>query len=125
MTIPTCLAFCSTSNNPPHGDSTRPRQAQYAALSLGRQCFCSTHLSLLSERLNESERCIFSCDGNASQICGGPDALTLYNLTLAEKEEDGEDGKGFMTTGIAWSRFSGAAGYGTLAVVTLVIAAIL
>ena len=41
-------------------------------------------------------------------------ALTLYNLTAADSK-----------TGRAWSQFSGAAGYGTLAVVTLVIAAVL
>jgi hypothetical protein len=40
--------------------------------------------------------------------------LTLYNLTVVESQ-----------TGIAWSQFSGAAGYGTLAVITLAIAAFL
>lgn len=111
MTIFACLSFCSNSQ-------TKGRPTQYAGLTAGRQCFCSSQLSLLSERLNESERCIFSCDGNSSQICGGPDALTLYNLTA---EMEGE----FKTTGIAWSQFSGAAGYGTLAVITLVVAAVL
>jgi hypothetical protein len=40
--------------------------------------------------------------------------LTLYNLTAVEYK-----------TGRAWSQFSGAAGYGTLAVITLVIAALM
>jgi hypothetical protein len=81
---------------------------------LGRECWCGQHLSELSEKLNESTRCIYSCNGNSSEICGGPAALTLYNLTAVDSQ-----------TGIAWSQFSGAAGYGTLAVITLIIAAFL
>jgi hypothetical protein len=80
----------------------------------GRECWCSQHLSDLSEKLNDSSRCKYSCNGNSSEICGGSDALTLYNLTELDYK-----------TGRAWSQFSGAAGYGTLAVITLVIAAIL
>lgn len=81
--------------------------------TLGRECYCSPYLSSLSEKLPDS-RCIYSCVGNASEICGGQLALTLYNLTGADSK-----------TGIAWSQFSGAAGYGTLAVITLIIAAVL
>ena len=79
----------------------------------GRECYCSPYLSALSEKLPDS-RCIYSCVGNASEVCGGQLALTLYNLTDADSK-----------TGIAWSQFSGAAGYGTLAVITLIIAAVL
>ena len=81
---------------------------------LGHQCWCSQHLSGLSEKVNESTRCTSVCEGNASEICGGSTALTLYNLTAVEYK-----------TGRAWSQFSGAAGYGTLAVITLVIAALM
>ena len=79
----------------------------------GRECYCSPYLSALSEKLPDS-RCIYSCVGNASEVCGGQLTLTLYNLTSADSK-----------TGIAWSQFSGAAGYGTLAVITLIIAAVL
>lgn len=79
----------------------------------GRECYCSPYLSALTEKLSDS-RCIYSCVGNASEVCGGQLALTLYNLTAADSK-----------TGIAWSQFSGAAGYGTLAVITLIIAAVL
>ena len=81
--------------------------------STGRECYCSPYISALSEKLNDSE-CIYSCIGNESQVCGGRLALTLYNLTAAESK-----------TGIAWSQFSGAMGYGMLAAITLVIAAVM
>ena len=65
-------------------------------------------------KLNESAHCIFACNGNASEICGGQLAITLYNLTDVSK-----------TGGVALSLGSGAAWYGIVALVTLVAAALL
>lgn len=82
-------------------------------MSPGRECYCSPYLSALSEKLPDS-RCIYSCVGNASEVCGGRLALTLYNLTGSAASKEGR----------AWRLFDGAAGYGTLAVVTLIFAAV-
>ena len=103
MTPSTCLKYCSVGKTGP---------SQYAGLEYGRECWCGQELSDLSDKLNESSKCMYSCAGNSSEVCGGHLALTLYNLTSDD-----------LKTGIAWSRFSGAAGYGTLALVTLMIAA--
>jgi len=80
----------------------------------GRECYCGAYLSSFSEKLNETARCIYACNGNSSQVCGGQLALTLYNLTSHSK------------TGIAWSLGSSQpAWYGIAAFVTLVAAAML
>lgn len=87
---------------------------QYAALQLGNECWCGSKLSVLSEKLNESSKCTQPCSGNSSEVCGGQLTLSLYNMTTIDSK-----------TGIAWSQFSGAAGYGTLAVITLILAALM
>lgn len=81
--------------------------------SAGRECWCGAYLSALSEKLNDSN-CIYACDGNASEVCGGQLTLSLYNLTSTSK------------TGIAWSVISGQpAWYGTAALAMLIVAALL
>ena len=99
MTIQSCLTYCSISS------------MQYAGLEYGRECYCAKYLSSFSEKLNDS-RCLFACNGNASEICGGSLAITLYNRTSSSE------------TGVAWS-LGGANWYGVMGVVTLVIAALL
>ncbi|KAH9845868.1 putative fungistatic metabolite [Teratosphaeria destructans] len=100
LTISSCLKFCASS--------------QYAGLEYGRECYCGAYLSSLSTKLNDS-RCVYACDGNSSEVCGGADALTLYNLTSSAK------------TGVApWSLiYSQPAWYGMAALVTLILAATL
>ncbi|KAF2773646.1 WSC-domain-containing protein [Teratosphaeria nubilosa] len=100
MMTSSCLKFCAS--------------AQYAGLEYGRECYCGAYLSSLSTKLNES-RCVYACDGNSSEVCGGADALTLYNLTSSAK------------TGVApWSLVSSQpAWYGMAALVTLILAAYL
>lgn len=81
----------------------------------GRECYCGAYLSPLSEKLSEST-CEFACDGNASQVCGGPLALTLYNMTKQASSKKS----------VAWSLVPGSATwYGTAAFLALVIAAVL
>ncbi|KAI7288071.1 hypothetical protein KC345_g108 [Hortaea werneckii] len=53
--------------------------------------YCGQYLSALSEEINATAHCVYSCNGNSSELCGGRLALTLYNLTDASK------------TGNAWS----------------------
>lgn len=89
------------------------RKLLHFADRAGRECYCGQYISTFSEKLNESAHCIYACNGNASEICGGQLAITLYNLTDASK------------TGVAWSLGSGAAWYGTAAIVTLFAAALL
>jgi hypothetical protein len=80
----------------------------------GRECYCGAYLSSLSEKLNDTAKCVYACNGNSSQICGGALALTLYNLTSESK------------TGIAWSLIGGQpAWYGTAAVAMLIVAAVI
>lgn len=100
MTITSCLAFCASAD------------AQFAGLEYGRECYCSPYLSVLSEKLNETARCNFACNGNTSQICGGMNAITLYNRTQG-------------STGVAWRLGSTEHGYGVLALVFMLIAAFL
>lgn len=123
MTIPACLTFCSN----PYSKPSQQQPMQYAALTSPRTCHCGAHLSLLSDKLPEAGdalKCTYACDGNASQICGGEGALTLYNLTITE----GVEGDVEVETGRAgWNLGSGAEGavYGVLGVVGLVVAAVL
>lgn len=110
MTIPSCLTFCANYNS------------QFAGLEYGRECYCASYLSAFSVQLNDS-RCNFACNGNASEVCGGSLALTLYNAT-------GSGGGGGSKTGGAMGlgggfQGSGAVWYGFAGLVTLVVAAVL
>lgn len=89
---------------------------RYAGLEYGRECYCAPYLSSLSEKLNETARCNFACNGNGSEICGGMNALTLYNRTSSD-----------ATRGVAWggSVPGGGAIYGLAALVSLGFAAYL
>ncbi|KAK5119512.1 hypothetical protein LTR85_007612 [Meristemomyces frigidus] len=106
MTAASCLDFCSQGNN--------GTTMQYAGIEYGRECYCGQYLSALSEEINATARCIYACDGNSSEICGGALALSLYNLTDASKHS------------IAWSLVAAQpAWYGTAALITLIVAAVL
>lgn len=102
---------------PPFPPLTTPTHISPNTSLPGRECYCSTSLSPQSEKLNETTRCTLSCAGNASEICGGKLALTLYNLTMIDSK--------IGVTGVGWSQFSSVAGYGTLAFVTFVLAAVM
>ncbi|CAG8809637.1 19581_t:CDS:2, partial [Racocetra persica] len=67
MTIEDCLKFCGGNN------------FKYAGLEVGSQCFCDNDYRSLT-RLS-IEECSSSCEGNSSQICGGPLALSIYNAS--------------------------------------------
>ncbi|KAI7469313.1 hypothetical protein KC351_g13203 [Hortaea werneckii] len=106
MTVSSCLEFCSRGDN--------GTTMHYAGIEYGRECYCGQYLSALSEEINATAHCVYSCNGNSSELCGGRLALTLYNLTDASK------------TGNAWSMGSSQpAWYGFAALVMLVVAAVL
>ncbi|RMY39179.1 hypothetical protein D0865_12898 [Hortaea werneckii] len=106
MTVSSCLEFCSRGDN--------GTTMNYAGIEYGRECYCGQYLSALSEEINATAHCVYSCNGNSSELCGGRLALTLYNLTDASK------------TGNAWSMGSSQpAWYGFAAFVMLVVAAVL
>jgi hypothetical protein len=107
-----CLSFCSQGSN--------GATMQYAGIEYGRECYCGAYLSTLSTKFdNESAHCVYACEGNSSEVCGGALALTLYNLT------DNASGKSSSKTGLAWSFTEQSAWYGMAAVVSLVVAAVL
>ncbi|KAJ3532126.1 hypothetical protein NM208_g8577 [Fusarium decemcellulare] len=70
MTVPMCLEFCASNGT----DYT------YAGLEWSRECWCSPYLSSLSEKLHDDD-CANPCEGNSSQICGGPLKLSVYELS--------------------------------------------
>lgn len=95
MTISSCVSFCASYNS------------QFAGLEYGRECYCASFLSSFSVKLNAS-RCNFACNGNASEICGGSLALTVYNRTGDGKSSGGVKVRlGVGGGGAAWYGFAG------------------
>ncbi|KLP06271.1 hypothetical protein CEK26_000828 [Fusarium fujikuroi] len=78
MTVPICLEFCASNGT----------QYKYAGLEWSRECWCAPYLSSLSVRLNDGE-CENSCEGNSSQVCGGPLKLSVYELAEGGDTPDG------------------------------------
>ncbi|KAK0937435.1 hypothetical protein LTR29_010966 [Friedmanniomyces endolithicus] len=116
MTVSTCLAYCAQGYN--------SATMQYAGLEYGRECYCGAYLSAFSTQFtNASAHCIYACDGNGSQICGGALALTLYNLTSASASSSSSDGS---RSGVPWGLVGGqSAWFSAAAVVMLGVAAVL
>lgn len=88
MTIQSCLSYCAPS--------------QYAGLEYGRECYCGEYLSPFSHELDDKERCVFACDGNGSEVCGGSLALTLYNRTASSAGVARRVGGAMGWSGMAW-----------------------
>ena len=68
MTPKTCQDFCTTKGYPLSG-------TEYAT-----ECYCSSMLSLGST-VGGSTACTMPCGGDPKLICGGPNALSVYNNT--------------------------------------------
>ncbi|KAK1036991.1 hypothetical protein LTS16_013256 [Friedmanniomyces endolithicus] len=117
MTVSSCLAYCAQGYN--------GATMQYAGLEYGRECYCGAYLSAFSTQFpNASAHCVYACDGNGSQICGGALALTLYNLTTSSSSSSGGQSK---SGAAAWSLVAPgqSAWYCAAAVVMLGVAAVL
>ncbi|CAG8817263.1 15562_t:CDS:1, partial [Gigaspora margarita] len=67
MTVENCIRICREGN------------FEIIGLEIGSQCFCA-HDFNSSTNLDKSD-CSTSCEGNSSQICGGPLALSIYNAS--------------------------------------------
>ncbi|KAF2205073.1 WSC-domain-containing protein [Delitschia confertaspora ATCC 74209] len=67
MTVEKCIEFCKSKN------------IQYAGLEYSGECYCGD--SVAEERKpveGEWGNCVMKCSGNATQVCGGPGAISLY-----------------------------------------------
>ncbi|CAG8595317.1 14611_t:CDS:2, partial [Racocetra fulgida] len=78
MTIEKCLKFCGENKYKYAGLEKVFKSFDYHT-QVGSQCFCDNDYRSLT-RLS-IEECSSSCEGNNSQICGGPLALSIYNAS--------------------------------------------
>jgi hypothetical protein len=53
---------------------------RYAGLEYGEECWCGNRVSNAAAPVDAS-CCNMNCSGDATQTCGGPEALSLYNGT--------------------------------------------
>ncbi|KAK4226138.1 WSC domain-containing protein [Podospora fimiseda] len=68
MTVEKCWEFCAKNGT---------YEYKYAGLEYARECWCSTTLNSLSEKVDDSA-CDLPCEGNTTQVCGGNLKLTIY-----------------------------------------------
>ncbi|ROW11261.1 hypothetical protein VMCG_01283 [Cytospora schulzeri] len=67
MTAPMCLDFCGGGSGQVY---------KFAGLEYSRECWCANFLNGLAARLDDSA-CALQCDGDTTQLCGGPLKLSL------------------------------------------------
>lgn len=67
LTVEACALACSALNFAVSG------------VEFGGECYCA---SSLPSGLTISTNCVIPCNGNASEICGGGDAINIYSQTL-------------------------------------------
>ena len=65
-TIQRCTSVCAQGGN------------TIAGINFGTQCFCGTALTYLATQVIDSS-CATPCPGNASEICGGSNRLSLFS----------------------------------------------
>lgn len=68
MTSERCVKFCFAKGYP------------YAGTEYHTECYCGTKVATGGSKAVEGE-CSTPCGGNATQACGGPKRLTLYQTT--------------------------------------------
>ena len=67
MTVEGCVEFCKASGY------------TYAGLEYASQCFCGNDMPAADAPVyGQTGNCVMPCAGNSTQICGGPNALSLY-----------------------------------------------
>ena len=64
ITLQTCAGNCT--------------QYKYFGVEYSRECYCGNSLSAGSIMATDG-RCSMTCSGNSSEVCGGPNGLTLYS----------------------------------------------
>jgi len=67
MTLEKCTSFCSA------GGYT------FAGLEYASECCCGNSLVNGGALSTFSSQCNMPCSGNGKEICGGPNAITLYS----------------------------------------------
>jgi hypothetical protein len=85
MTIEQCVSYCGS------------KGYKYAGLQYSRQCFCDNDYGAFGP----SDNCNMECSGNASQICGGTWANSVYSIGQASQSGGGEGGAKSGATGDA------------------------
>ena len=76
MTIESCQSFCSTTGN---------NDFNLVGLEYGQECYCGSGLQ--NYAAVGKQGCSEPCAGNASEICGNANLLSLYNLTTYQPPE--------------------------------------
>ncbi|EAA34781.3 WSC-domain-containing protein [Neurospora crassa] len=71
MTVEKCLGFCK--------GGLEKKGYRFAGLEYSRECWCASQLFSLSSKVADAE-CNLSCDGDASQVCGGSLRISVYDL---------------------------------------------
>ncbi|WWC61580.1 uncharacterized protein I303_104164 [Kwoniella dejecticola CBS 10117] len=71
LTIDKCLDYCKGAGY------------FYAGLEYANECYCSNQLDNGASDQNFSNQCNMPCAGNSAQICGGPNAITLYAYAIS------------------------------------------
>ncbi|KIM95067.1 hypothetical protein OIDMADRAFT_149202 [Oidiodendron maius Zn] len=96
MTVEICVAFC------------KGNEYKYAGLEYYGECFCGA--SVNGVQLPESS-CSYPCTGNASEICGGNDIISIYqdptfpavdNTTISDYQLLGCYSEGTSGRSLAW-----------------------
>ncbi|KAL8708971.1 MAG: hypothetical protein Q9220_006179 [cf. Caloplaca sp. 1 TL-2023] len=73
MTIEVCLSSCY--------------QYQYAGVEYGQECWCGNTLASTSVQAPAESQCNFKCPGDATELCGAGNRLTLYTRNPAVKPQ--------------------------------------
>ncbi|KAK8869788.1 hypothetical protein IAR55_000356 [Kwoniella newhampshirensis] len=66
MTIEICTSFCSSAGY------------KYAGVEYGTECYCGHSFANGASILSRSNQCNMACGGSSSDICGGPNAISLW-----------------------------------------------
>ncbi|KAH9479037.1 WSC domain-containing protein [Psilocybe cubensis] len=70
MTVESCIAFCT------------PAGYNFAGLEFARECYCDNIIEPPAVVI-DSSNCATPCTGNANEICGGSNAITIFQHTAA------------------------------------------
>ncbi|KAI0820881.1 hypothetical protein BC628DRAFT_1412846 [Trametes gibbosa] len=65
MTVESCVTFCSS------------KDLNFAGLEFGQECWCGDEIANGGTNATESD-CNFACTGDASEICGAGNRLSVY-----------------------------------------------
>jgi hypothetical protein len=70
---------------------------QYAGVEYANECYCDSQIAASAE---SSSACTMACAGNSTEICGGSNAINIYNSTTPASTGTGGPAKGVNATEI-------------------------